>query len=580
MPFDALYLSAVTEELSCAVGARIDRVQQPTRDTILLNLRSREINRKLLITVNPNHPRVHFTELSFENPAQPPMFCMLLRKHLTGAKIAGFTQKPMERMLTVTLDTYDELGDPARKLLVLELMGRTSNLILVGPDGRIIDCLRRVDLEMSETRQVLPGLYYHDPAPQDKRDPFTMTEEDFAALLGSVDSPTRLDKLLLGSLNGLSPLVCRELCFRICGETDGDVLALPDRAEAARILARFFAGCRPFTPVLLRRDGLPSEFSCVPILQYGEFLQEERPESCSRLLDTFYGTRERAERQRQRAQTLTKTITNHRDRVSRKLELQRKEKADSQDRERLRRCGDLITANFYRITKGQTVLETEDFYDPELKPIRISLSPQLSPQQNAAKYYKDYARAKHAEQILTEQIARGERELSYLQSVLEELARAETDRDLTEIRAELAEQGYVRDTDRKKQMKQQPSKPMEFMSSSGFRILVGRNNRQNDQLTLKLAARNDLWLHVQKIHGSHVIIACGGQQPDDETVTEAAQLAAWYSQARQGQNVAVDITPVRNVKKPQGSLPGMVIYDRYNTVYVTPEESLAEKLHI
>ena len=580
MPFDALYLSAVTEELAPAVGARIDRVQQPTRDTILLALRSREGSWKLLITVNPNHPRVHFTELSFENPAQPPMFCMLLRKHLTGAKIAGFTQKPMERMLTITLDTYDELGDPARKLLVLELMGRTSNLILVGPDGRIIDCLRRVDLEMSETRQVLPGLYYHEPPAQEKRDPFAMTEADFAALLDGVDTPTRLDKLLLNSLNGLSPLVCRELCFRICGETDGDALTLPDKAAAARLLSDFFAGCRPFTPVLLRRDGLPAEFSCVPILQYGDFLQEERPASCSRLLDTFYGTRERAERQRQRAQTLTKAVTTHRDRVSRKLELQRKEKADSQDRERLRRCGDLITANFYRMTKGQTVLETEDFYDPDLTPVRISLSPQLSPQQNAARYYKDYARAKHAEQILTEQIARGERELNYLQSVLEELARAETDRDLTEIRAELAEQGYVRDTERKKQMKQQPSKPMEFVSTSGFRILVGRNNRQNDQLTLKLAARNDLWLHVQKIHGSHVIIVCGGQQPDDETVTEAAQLAVWYSQARQGQNVAVDVTPVRNVKKPQGGMPGMVIYDRYNTVYVTPDESLAEKLHI
>ena len=580
MPFDALYLSAVTEELAPAVGSRIDRVQQPTRDTVLLQLRSREGSRKLLITLNPNHPRVHFTELSFENPAQPPMFCMLLRKHLTAAKIAAFTQKPMERMLTITLDTYDELGDPARKLLVLELMGRTSNLILVGPDGRIIDCLRRVDLEMSETRQVLPGLYYHEPPAQDKRDPFSMTEADFAALLYSVDSPTRLDKLLLGSLNGLSPLLCRELSCRVCGETDADVLELEDRAEAARILADFFASCRPFTPTLLRRDGIPAEFSCVPIRQYGGYLEEERPESCCKLLDTFYGVRERAERQRQRAQQLTKTVTNHRDRVSRKLELQRKEKAESQDRERLRRCGDLITANFYRMTKGQTVLETEDFYDPDLKPVQIRLSPQLSPQQNAAKYYKDYARAKHAEQILSEQITRGERELSYLQSVLEELSRAETDRDLTEIRAELAEQGYVRDQERKKQMKQQPSKPMEFVSSSGFRILVGRNNRQNDQLTLKMAARSDIWLHTQKIHGSHVIIVCAGQQPDDQTVTEAAQLAAWYSQARQGQNVAVDLTPVRNVKKPQGSLPGMVIYDKYNTVYVTPDGTLPEKLHL
>ena len=579
MPFDALFLSAVTEELAPAVGARIDRVQQPTRDTVLLALRSREGSWKLLITVNPNHPRVQFTALSFENPAQPPMFCMLLRKHLTGARVVSFVQKPMERLLDITLDCLDELGVPARKHLMLELMGRTSNLILTGPDGRIIDCLRRVDFEMSEARQVLPGLYYHEPPAQEKRNPFDLTEADFLALLEAVDTPTRLDKLLQSALNGLSPLLCRELSWRVSGETDADVLALPDLPAAAHTLYQWFQSCRPFRPTLLSKDGVPSEFSCVEIGQYGDFLEAEAAPGCSALLDAFYGKKERAERQRQRAQQLTKQVTNHRDRVARKLELQRKERTDSQDRERLRRCGDLVTANFYRIQKGQTVLVTEDFYDPELKETKVALSPQLSPQQNAAKYYKDYARAKHAEQVLTEQIARGERELQYLNSVLEELARAETDRDVSEIRAELGEQGYVRNQDRKKQMKQQPTRPMEFTSSTGFPILVGRNNRQNDQLTLKLAARSDVWLHVQKIHGSHVIIVCGGRQPDEQTMTEAAQLAAWYSQARQGQNVPVDTTLVRNVKKPAGSLPGMVIYDHYTTLYVTPDESLTENLH-
>jgi len=579
MPFDALFLSAMTEELAPAVGARIDRVQQPTRDTVLLALRSREGSRKLLITVNPNHPRVQFTALSFENPAQPPMFCMLLRKHLTGARIVSLRQKPMERMLDITLDCLDELGVPAQKHLMLELMGRTSNLILTGPDGRIIDCLRRVDFEMSEARQVLPGLYYHEPPAQEKKNPFELEEADFFALLAAVDTPTRLDKLLQSALNGLSPLLCRELAFRVAGETDGDVLALTDLPGAARTLAEFFETCRPFTPVLLSRDGVPAEFSCVEIRQYGDFMEQETAPDCSALLDAFYGARERSERQRQRSQQLTKLITNHRDRAARKLELQKKERADAQDRERLRRCGDLVTANFYRIRKGQTVLVTEDFYDPELKETRIALSPQLSPQQNAAKYYKDYARAKHAENILTEQIETGTQKLQYLQSVLEELSRAETDRDLAEIRAELVEQGYVRGQDRKKQMKQQPSRPMEFLSSGGFPILVGRNNRQNDQLTLKLAAKSDVWLHTQKIHGSHVIIVCGGRQPDEQTMAEAAGLAAWYSQARQGQNVPVDFTQVRNVKKPAGSLPGMVIYDRYNTLYVTPDGKLPETLH-
>ncbi len=579
MPFDALFLAAVTAELSESVGSRIDKIQQPSRDTILLALRSREANRKLLITVNPNYPRVQFTELSFENPAQPPMFCMLLRKHLTGARIVAFTQKPMERMLDMTLDCFDELGTPVQKHLIMELMGRTSNLILTGPDGRIIDCLRRVDIEMSEARQVLPGLYYREPPEQNKQNPYLLTEADFYEMLAAVDSPTRLDKLMQNNLNGLSPLLCREIAFRVSGETDRDVLELPDLSEAARIIAEFFEETKACHPTLLSLDGTPKDFSSVDIRQYGDYMQKEAKTACSELLDGFYGKKERSERQRQRSQQLTKLISNHRDRVGRKLELQKQERLKSQDREYLRRCGDLVTANFYRMQKGQTTLITEDFYDPDLKEIKIALSPRLSPQQNAAKYYKDYARAKHAEQVLTEQIAKGEQELQYLQSVLEELSRAETDSDLSEIRTELIGQGYVRNTDRKKQMKKQPSKPMEFWSSTGFQILVGRNNHQNDQLTMKTAARNDIWLHTQKIHGSHVIIVCGGQQPDDQTMTEAAQLAAYYSQARQGQNVPVDTTAVRNVKKPAGSLPGMVIYDRYNTLYVTPDETLPEKLH-
>ena len=577
MPFDALFLSAVTEELSVAAGARIDKIQQPSRDTLLLTLRSREGSWKLLATVNPSHPRVQFTELSFENPAQPPMFCMLLRKHLTGARVESFYQKPMERMLDITLSCFDELGVQSQKHLILELMGRASNLILTGPDGRIIDCLRRVDFEMSETRQVLPGLYYREPPAQDKRDPFSLTEEDFLALLAGAEPSERLDKLLLGALNGLSPLLCRELCFRVSGETDTPAGALEDPRAAAEALAAFFR--QPVQPTLLSRDGVPAEFSCVDIGQYGAFLKKETLPSCCGLLDAFYGKKERSERQRQRAQQLTRQVTNHRDRTARKLELQRQELSQAKDREHLRRCGDLVTANLSRIQKGQAVLRTEDYYDPDLREVEIPLSPQLSPQQNAARYYKNYARAKHAEQVLTEQIARGEEALAYLGSVLEELSRAETEQDMTEIRAELAEQGYVRGQDRKKQMKRPPSRPMEFYSSTGFLILVGRNNRQNDQLTLKSAAKTDRWFHVQKIHGSHVIVACEGREPDGQTMEEAARLAAYYSQARQGQNVPVDTTLVRNVKKPAGAMPGMVIYDRYTTLYVTPDESLPERLH-
>lgn len=578
MPFDALFLSAMAEELSCAVTARIDRVQQPTRDTLLLSLRSREGSRKLLITTNPNHPRVQFTTLSYENPAQPPMFCMLLRKHLVGARIVSFVQTPMERVLDITLDCLDELGNPSRKHLLLELMGRTSNLILTGPDGRILDCLRRVDLEMSDRRQVLPGLFYRQPPAQEKQDPLSMTADQLTALLDTVSVPTRLDKFLLDHLGGLSPLLCRELAFRAGGETDCDILSLPSRSQSAETMIAFLNARLPYHPVLLCRDGLPTEFSCVDIVQYGDFLTKQTPPSFSALLDAFYGGREREERRRQRSAQLHKLAATQRDRAARKLELQKKELSESKDREPLRRCGDLITANLSRIARGQQSLVTEDLYDPDMKEIQIKLSPQLSPQQNAAKYYKDYARAKHAEKILAEQIEKGEQTLHYLQSVLDELSRAEGEQELSEIRAELQEQGYLRLDSKKKQMKQHPTRPLEFLSTGGFPILVGRNNRQNDLLTLKTAHKNDLWLHTQKIHGSHVVILCRGEAPDDQTMTEAAQLAALYSQASQGQNVPVDCTEVRNVKKPVGSPPGMVIYERARTLFVSPDADLPNRL--
>ena len=573
MPFDALFLTAMTGELQAAVGMRIDRVQQPTRDSVLLALRGNGDQKKLYVSASPNNPRVQFTELRYENPAQPPMFCMLLRKHLVGSRIRAIRQEPMERLVTLDLESPDELGIVSDEHLILELMGRGANLILTDAENRIIDCLRRIDLEASEQRQLLPGLYYHLPPALQKADPLLLSPEEADALLRS-DSSVLLDQLLLRKIGGISPLLCRELSFRIAGSTEFDAREL--KGEPGRILTDFLQAAP--VPFLLTEDGVPKDYSCREILQYGAFRQSERQESFSELLDVFYGKKERSERQRQRSQQLTQAVTVRRDRLRRKLALQQKELADSLDRESLRQKADLVMASLSVIRKGDTVLKTPNFYDPELREISVPLQPQLSPQQNAARYYKEYAKAKNAEKILREQISRGTIELNYLNSVLEELARAETDRDLSEIKAELISQGYVRETDRKKQMKQQPSRPMRFRSSEGWEILVGRNNRQNDQLTLKTAAKGDLWLHCQKIHGSHVIVVCGGETPGDQTLTEAAELAAWYSQARGGQNVPVDMTRAKNVKKPVGAMPGMVIYDNYSTLYVTPEESLAEKL--
>lgn len=583
MPFDAYFLTAVVQELSpILLGARIDKIQQPSRDTVLLQLRGRE---KLLLSANVNRPRIHLTQASFDNPAQPPMFCMLLRKHLSGGRISEITQPTAERVVRLSFDCTDEMGVPCRKELILELMGRNSNLILTGADGRILDCLRRVDFEMSETRQVLPGLFYHEPPKQAKRIPHETGEAELLALLQAENSPKRLDKWLIDTFAGLSPLIARELTYRLSGETDTDILTL-DRPKAAAFLARELSMKEIPKPYLLLREGeeKPADFTYRPIVQYGNYMLGREMASFSALLDAFYTETDRADRIRQKSQTLRKTVTTLHDRALRKLEIQRQEREATLDREALRRMGDIVTANLHAITRGQPLLRAVDFYDAEMKEIEIPLKPNLSPQQNAAKFYKDYAKAKHAEKILTEQIARGEIEVNYLAGVLEELARAENERDLSEIRAELEEGGYLRSADRRKngkagkQMKQAPSKPMAFRSSDGFPILVGRNNRQNDQLSLKSAHKSDIWLHAQKIHGAHVIIECAGAEVPDQTITEAAMLAAYYSEAREGQNVPVDVTPVRYLKKPNGAKPGMVVYDRYRTVIVTPNAALPEAL--
>ena len=583
MPIDAVFLESLRCELQeQLLACRVDKVQQPERDTILLSMRGPNGGGKLLLTASPNHPRIQLTSLSFENPAQPPMFCMLLRKHLTGGRLVSISQPPLERLVELTFDCIDEMGTPCQKKLILEIMGRNSNLILTGADGRILDCLRRVDFEMSEQRQVLPGLYYHLPPAQGKRSPWDASEEELRALLRAQKTQKMADSFLLETFGGLSPLLCRELAYAVFGQVDLDLSQLTDaqREDAAgklfAALDRLHTGKR--TPVILVRDERPWDFTCIPIRQYEGLIAQEPQPSFSALLDTFYAKRDSLERMRQKTQALRKTLTNLHNRTARKLANQQKELEATFDREHLRRLGDIVTANLHVISRGQARLTAVDFYDPEMKEIDIPLNPAISPQQNAAKFYKDYQKAKTAEKVLTEQIAKGEAELSYLASVLDELSRVESERDMQDIRQELTEGGYLRETGQKKKMKLPASKPMVFRSSDGFEILVGRNNRQNDLLTCKLAQKQDIWLHTQKIHGSHVIIACAPETPPDRTVTEAMQLAAYFSQAREGQNVPVDYTRVKNVKKPAGAKPGMVIYDHYSTAVVTPDAALAEKL--
>ena len=566
MAFDAYFLTAVLEEVrqSC-IGARVDKIHQPSRDTLILHLRGRESREKLLFAANPTAPRLHLTSASPENPAEPPMFCMLLRKHLLGAKLAEITQPPMERAATFTFDCTDEMGFPVRKKLVAELMGRTCNLYLLGPDGRILDCLRRIGLDETARRPALPGLNYQEPEPVKKENPLTL--ESYVNLLKEPGADILSDRLM-DALGGLSPLVCREAALFAAGSTDARISSL-DVEKTADKLGLFFHEHlnhpRPYVYTL--PDGTPKQYAFCPIRQYGGC---QEASSFGTLLDSFYTVRDRKDAMRQKSQAVRKTVQNLCARLTRKMALQEKELEATYDRERLRQLGDILTANIHRITKGQTKILCEDFYDENMAPVEINLSPILSPQQNAAKFYKDYARMKNAEKELTHQLTLGETELSYLKSVLDELNRAQTDAELEEIKQELQEQGYLRPEGNRKRPRQGKLSPMRFVSTDGYPIYVGRNNRQNEELTFRLARKDDIWCHASKVHGSHVIISCGGATPPDDAITQAAQLAAYYSETGDGQNVPVDVTAVKQVKKIPGGKPGMVIYHTYKTVIANP----------
>ena len=580
MALDAICLQAILEELRPQLlGLRIDKVQQPARDQVILLLRG---NRRLLLNAGANAPRIQLTALSRENPAEPPMFCMLLRKHLVGARVAALDQPPLERLVRLELDVTDDFGQPGRRTLVLEAMGRRSNLILLDGEGRIIDCLRRVDADLSAQRQVLPGLFYQPPASTGRLPVTEEMEAGFREKLAAANPERQVDAFLLDSYFGLSPLMARELAFQAAGETDSRLFSLGPEGETGlwQTLSAFLdrVGEGRFQPVCLAREGKMTEFSCLPITQYGGAMETRTYESFSALLDDFYEAREQEERTRQRGADLLRTATTARDRLRRKLAQQEKDYAQTQERDQLRICGDLITANLYRMERGSGRLVCENFYDEAGGEITIALDPLLTPQQNAAKYYKRYTKAKTAERYLREQMEIARRDIAYLESVLEEVRHAESDQDFADIRTELKEAGFLKKQGKKEIRR--PAKPRQFRTTSGLRVLVGRNNRQNDQLTLREADYRDLWFHTQKIHGSHVILCTGGREVDSADLAEAAEIAAYYSQARESGNVPVDYTAVKHVKKPAGARPGMVIYHTCQTVYVTPEEARVKALRV
>ena len=582
MALDGAFLRHLKKEITDrALGARVDKIYQPNKAELVFLLRTRQEAFKLLLSARANSPRIHFTQYAPENPKVPPMLCMLLRKRLSGAKLVEVRQPGLERLLYLDFDAANELGDKVRLSLVIEIMGKYSNIILVDGQGKIVDALKRVDEEMSSQRLVQPGLAYELPPAQNKPCMLECQPEEIVEAIVHQPKNQSLNKGILNALQGLSPVVCREIEHQV---GRGQELFTRDLTQEQRERLRFFLE-RLFTTVrdtagepymVTKIKGKPMEFSFLNIVQYGTLASVSRWEDFSSLLDEFYEERDRQDRMRVKAQDLLRLLANASERLSRKINLQRGELARSEDREHLRVCGDLINANLYRIERGSAFADLENFYD-ENRLMRVKLDPALNATQNAQKYYKEYRKAKTAQQVLGEQIAQAEQELLYVDSVFDCLSRAQSESELNEIRQELREEGYLKAV-RDKRKPPAPLAPLEFVSSEGFRILVGRNNRQNDKLTLKQANNNDIWLHTKNIPGSHTIIVTGGRQPGDATLKEAAMLAAYHSRAKDSSQVPVDYTQVRYVSKPQGAKPGMVIYVHYQTLFVTPQHELTEKL--
>ncbi|HEX2946538.1 MAG TPA: NFACT RNA binding domain-containing protein [Clostridia bacterium] len=583
MPFDGIVTKSIVEELTAKlVGGRIEKVFQPEADEIVLLVRAWNKNCRLVLSASPNYPRIHLTEAVKENPSAPPVFCMLLRKHLSGGKILSFEFNDYERIIGIVVESANELGDISQKCLIIEIMGRYSNIILVNSEDKIIDSIKHVDSDISSVREVMPARPYILPPAQDKLSPDTL---DVGLLSDGLHSSTQtVDKYLLDKVKGFSPLLCRETCFRAGIENRTAAASLAEDAvqslKTALLSVLDEIRDSSYEPCVIFEDEArqkPLDFHCLGIRQY-PFL--EKPGSISEVLDAFYSSKDNAERMRQKKSDLYKVLNNAIERCSKKLAIQEETLRDVADRDKLKLYGELITANIYRIQRNTKSVPLQNYYSENGEEyVEVPLDPNLSPQENAQRYFKKYSKAKSTFTYTTRQLEDSRQELDYLESVLQLLDNCTVLKEMDEVRQELAEQGYMQLHRKLSSKKQQAlSEPLHFVSSDGFDIYVGKNNKQNDQLTLKLAQSNDVWLHTKNIPGSHVIIRKVGREIPDRTVEEAAALAAWHSKARMSANVQVDYTAVRNVSKPSGAKPGKVIYVNYVTAVVTPDKNLVEKL--
>lgn len=555
MALDGIFLYHLKNEIAkFAIDSRVDKIHQPSKDEIIINLRSRQGSKKLLLSCNADAARIHFTEFPPENPAKPPMFCLLLRKRLAGAWVTDIEQDNLERILKINFSGTDELGDKTNYSLIIEIMGKYSNIIFVGKDGKIIDSMKRVDENKSHIREVLPGVTYVAPPKQDKLNIFTDDIEKIREKIAQ--SRKGMYKAVMEAIKGVSPIICREF-------------------EYGLTLDEFKKQAQNPTPTVVFTDA-PKDFAFIDIKQYDNLATINHYDTFSQLLDYFYYERVRLMRIKARSADLFKTVTTLQERAVRKAINRTQELEDCKDKETYKLFGDLIAANMYRLEKGVPYYDLENYYDNN-KIVRIPADIMFTPSQNSQKYYKEYRKKQVAESKLNEFINEANDEADYFESVIDSLSRAETAGEITAIKAELASQGYIKKGNDKKK-EQKSLKPMHFKTRDGFDVYVGRNNIMNDKLTMKTAKNYDTWFHVQSAAGSHVICETSGNQISDGAIHDCAVIAAYFSKARESSNVAVDYTLVKNVRKPNGAKPGFVVYDPYKTEFATPTIDEVESL--
>ncbi|NLK97503.1 MAG: fibronectin/fibrinogen-binding protein [Epulopiscium sp.] len=584
MALDGIVISNIVYEIKqLLLGGRIDKIYQPESDEIIMHARGKGSNFRILLTSHSNHPRLHITNLNKKNPETPPMFCMLLRKHLSGGKIIDVIQPDFERIVEFHIEALNEMGDLCIKKLIIEIMGRHSNIILTDSENRILDSIIHVSKDKSSVREVLPGRIYVRPPSQDKMNPLSVPSNNFGKFLKGTDG-TKLQQAIYKSFSGISPVVASEICHRAHLDASLYLEELTDENKTAlsNVMHHLFSLIKnnAFTPQIVFHPDTnePIDFSSIDMTQFIEF-KKQKFDSISQVIELFYAEKDNLSRIKQKSTDIHRIIQNNLERCYKKKDLQIQKLKEVSDREYLRVYGELITANIYAISKGMNSFESINFYEEEQPTVIIPLDPTLTPSENAQHYFKQYNKAKRTHLALIEQLKQTEEEIQYLESLLTATESSTDESDINDIRYELKEQGYIKMRHSKKSKSQIKSKPLHYRSSDGFDIYVGKNNRQNDELTLRFALPTDLWFHTKDIPGSHVIIKTQNKEVPQSTIMEAANLAAFYSKAKTSSNVPVDYTQKRYVRKPNGAKPGMVIYDHQNTIYITPDELKIKNLN-